>query len=205
MALLDGDSRNQSQLKSLKLRFTPPLQGKFYSRIFRCCARGYSTILYICLPQAQCLVISASSSSSRVSVSDCPPLAIDLPEKPKHVYLKGNTQLRSLPYHNPSDISLQQCCVISTQKQKHQNIRTMALTKSQRIMILLAIDTAFFFVELIVGMLTHYRGCKLMLIVLCRLFCTLPGTGCRRFPYVERCLIAMCWFMGCQGGAVWKL
>jgi Co/Zn/Cd efflux system component len=48
---------------------------------------------------------------------------------------------------------LQQCCLTSTKKEKHKKIGKMGLSKEHRIMILLAIDSAFFFVELIVGML----------------------------------------------------
>ena len=49
-----------------------------------------------------------------------------------------------------SILSLNECCT-STLKESRLRITRMALSKSQRIMILLAIDGAFFLVELIIG------------------------------------------------------
>ncbi|KAK4913159.1 Zinc resistance conferring protein, partial [Elasticomyces elasticus] len=62
---------------------------------------------------------------------------------------------RNVPAYTQSTASLQQCCVQPLKKERRIGSGKMALTKSQRIIILLAIDTVFFFVELIIGYAVH--------------------------------------------------
>jgi hypothetical protein len=95
------------------------------------------------------LPLPSSSSNSTSTHSDIVPL--DIIQKPAQVYLS--------PYRAPtspaspftaSAETLNECCApLSAQAPRTHS--TMGFTKSQRIGILLGIDSVFFLVELIVG------------------------------------------------------
>jgi hypothetical protein len=91
------------------------------------------------------------SSSVHTTTYYHPQESIELIQKPLKAY--------SSPYHNPSSPSspvtastatLDECCAPQSAQAPRTRAK-MGFTKSQRIAILLGIDTVFFFIELVVG------------------------------------------------------
>lgn len=66
---------------------------------------------------------------------------------------RSNTDFLNLP--SPSTLSVNACC--SPKRRSPQSQAKMGMSKSSRIIILLVVDTAFFFLELIVGKIRPAR------------------------------------------------
>jgi hypothetical protein len=87
--------------------------------------------------------------------SSAPPIApydthlTSLPVRPEPVHLSGHSSEPPSPF-NSSCETLNECCAPCAQVPRLKS--RMGLSKSQRIGVLLGIDTAFFLVELTVGM-----------------------------------------------------
>jgi len=77
--------------------------------------------------------------------------SIELVRRPEAAYLSPHRALPSFEsFSSPSSITLNECCAPSS-PQSTSAPTTMGLSKTQRIAILLAIDTVFFLIELIIG------------------------------------------------------
>lgn len=74
----------------------------------------------------------------------------------------------------------------------------MGLSKSTRIMILLGIDSCFFLLELVVGYAVHSLALVADSFHMVRRLCSELGEGAN-YSAAERCHIAACWTVGCQG------
>lgn len=72
-------------------------------------------------------------------------------QRPQPVYIRGSGNI-STPDRSShaSTVSLNECCAL--RKKTIRSRGKMGLSKTKRILVLLAIDTAFFFLELVVGM-----------------------------------------------------
>ena len=81
-----------------------------------------------------------------------PPLELSL-QKPQAVYLPiPSGQQLSISHPSLSQLSLNQCCApLGATASPRLAQRKMGLSKSNRIILLLAIDSAFFLLELVVG------------------------------------------------------
>lgn len=98
---------------------------------------------------------STTTSSPSPSYPTNPTLdsdqSIELVTRPETAYLSPHRALPSFEsLSSPSSIALNECCAPSN-PQSTSAPTTMGLSKTQRIGILLAIDSAFFLVELVIG------------------------------------------------------
>jgi len=122
------------------------------------------------------LLSQSTSDSSRDSAS-CGASFTPI-ELPKKAYLN--------PYRHPhlsSTLSLDECCLSSRKDKEPRKRRGMALSKSSRIILLLAIDSAFFLLEITVGMCKACASSSQMLTERLRFRCTLACIGCRCISY----------------------
>ena len=95
-----------------------------------------------------------------VATSSSPALLNDtelfhLPARPPAVYLSLSKSQSTTPFDS-STTTLNECC--APKRAQPETIRKMGLSKSQRIGILLAIDSCFFVLELVVGKWQEERG-----------------------------------------------
>lgn len=113
---------------------------------------------------SQNLSLHPSIPCKKVADSVARSLSIWTPQKPENAHVKAEQfhpqsySLSHRPVFSPSDLSLNQCCAPKVQHLRSDRSK-MALSKSQRIIILLAIDSAFFLVELVIGMLVQAESC----------------------------------------------
>lgn len=94
---------------------------------------------------------SSSSSSSRINPyhSTQP---IELPQRPERAHLSPDRTPTSLDSPaSASSVSFNECCAPQI-PHSPDNQTTMGLSKTQRISVLLAIDSVFFLVEIVIGM-----------------------------------------------------
>jgi hypothetical protein len=98
-----------------------------------------------------------TEESSSPSARDHEQVSVNLPSLPKAVHLSPSRiaqqrypHLHPLPPLTASSVTLNECCAPAP-AQASRNKSKMGLTKTQRIGILLAIDSVFFLIELIVG------------------------------------------------------
>jgi hypothetical protein len=99
-------------------------------------------------------------------------------ELPKKAYLN--------PYRHPplsARLSLDECCVSFRKDKEPRKRGGMALSKSSRIILLLAIDSAFFLLEIIVGMCKACTPSSQMLTDILRFHCTFACISCRCISY----------------------
>jgi hypothetical protein len=109
------------------------------------------------------------SSSSSPPPPATPPLfslqhpPAELPTSPARVHSSSGQDLRSFSPFTVSESTIYECCA-PRQAQASTKFRKMGLSKSQRICILLGIDSVFFVIELVVGMqcCRHCRNPKFL-------------------------------------------
>jgi hypothetical protein len=97
-------------------------------------------------------IISSFASRHTLTPIDTP---LETIQKPKRAYLRGagDSSISHWDFH-ASEESLDECC--SPGKKTRKSKRKMGLSKTKRILVLLAIDSAFFLLELVVGTLQRY-------------------------------------------------
>jgi hypothetical protein len=94
-------------------------------------------------------IISSFASRHTLTHIDTP---LETIQKPKRAHLRGvgDSSISHWDFH-VSEESLNECC--SPGKKTRRSKRKMGLSKTKRILVLLAVDSAFFLLELVVGTL----------------------------------------------------
>lgn len=120
--------------------------------------------------------------------------SIELVKRPETAYFTPRRALPSFEFiSTTSSLTLNECCAPS-RPQTPSTHATMGLSKTQRIAILLAIDSAFFLVELIIGkwhwhwpciQLSHANSCKKVMLCIRSPSLPIPFTCSTMFcPFV---------------------
>lgn len=103
-------------------------------------------------PASAGIISSIASHHHTISPVDTALQPIQKPAK-AHLRGSGDSSIPVCSFHAAAEESLNECC--APRKKTSRSKRRMGLSKTKRILVLLAIDSAFFLLELVVGTLYH--------------------------------------------------